>query len=151
MEPDLIPILDPNPLPAPYWVFKLLLLVTFLLHILAMNFLLGGSVLALLSKFLPGDKTYRDRIFSDIARKLPVFLPATITLGIAPLLFVQVLYGQFFYTSSAILAWPWFLVLLFLTVAYYGFYYVSFQSAKQPGKGTSVVVELPVSERRHGE
>ena len=25
--PNLIPTLDPNPLPAPYWVFKLLLLV----------------------------------------------------------------------------------------------------------------------------
>lgn len=139
MEPNLIPNLDPNPLPAPYWVFKLLLLVTFLLHILAMNFLLGGSVLALLSKWLPGDKQHRDRIFSDIAKKLPVFLPATITLGIAPLLFVQVLYGQFFYTSSIIVAWPWFLVLVFLTVAYYGFYYVSFQNAKQPGKGGLVM------------
>jgi len=139
MEPNLIPNLDPNPLPAPYWIFKLLLLVTFLLHILAMNFLLGGSVLALLSRFFPRDKAYRDRIFSDIAKKLPVFLPATITLGIAPLLFVQVLYGQFFYTSSAILSWPWFLVLLFLTLAYYGFYYVSFQNARQAGKGTLVM------------
>ena len=35
---DLIPSLDPIPLPAPYWVFKLLLVVTFTLHILAMNF-----------------------------------------------------------------------------------------------------------------
>ena len=140
MEPHLIPNLDPNPLPAPFWVFKLLLLVTFLLHILAMNFLLGGSVLALLAKWLPGDKKHRDHIFGDIAKKLPIFLPATITLGIAPLLFVQVLYGQFFYTSSAILAWPWFLVLVFLTTAYYGFYYVSFQNARQPGSAGGVML-----------
>ena len=139
MEPNLIPTLDPNPLPAPFWVFKLLLLVTFFLHILAMNFMLGGSVLALLSKWLPGDPQLRARIFSDIAKKLPVFLPATITLGIAPLLFVQVLYGQFFYTSSAIVAWPWFLVLIFLTFAYYGFYYVSFKSAQTPGKGSLIL------------
>ena len=66
-------------------------------------------------------------MFFDVAKKLPVLLPATITLGIAPLLFVQVLYGQYFYTSSIIVAWPWFLVLVLLTVAYYGFYYVSFQ------------------------
>ena len=51
MQPNLIPVLDPNPLPAPYWVFKLLLIVTFFLHILAMNFLLGGAVLALVSKW----------------------------------------------------------------------------------------------------
>ena len=47
MEPDLIPTLDPNPLPAPYWVFKLLLIVTFFLHIVAMNLVLGGGILAL--------------------------------------------------------------------------------------------------------
>ena len=33
LQPNLIPVLDPNPLPAPYWVFKLLLIVTFFLHI----------------------------------------------------------------------------------------------------------------------
>ena len=81
-----------------------------------------------------------NRIFFDIAKKLPVFLPATITLGIAPLLFVQVLYGQFFYTSSIIMAWPWFFVLVLLTLAYYGFYYVSFHSGKQPGRAGIVML-----------
>ncbi|HTU49125.1 MAG TPA: hypothetical protein VMF56_00945 [Acidobacteriaceae bacterium] len=133
LQPNLIPVLDPNPLPAPYWVFKLLLIVTFFLHILAMNFLLGGAVLALVSKWHSRKQVNGNRVFFDIAKKLPVFLPATITLGIAPLLFVQVLYGQFFYTSSIIMAWPWFLVLVLLTVAYYGFYYVSFHSRKRPG------------------
>jgi len=140
MGPILIPNLDPNPLPAPFWVFKLLLLVTFVLHILAMNFMLGGAVLALVAKWRPGNGEYNNRMFADLSKKLPIFLPATITLGIAPLLFVQVLYGQFFYTSSTIVAWPWFLVLVFLTVAYYGFYYVSFQSNGQPGKGRSILL-----------
>jgi hypothetical protein len=140
MQPDLIPSLDPNPLPAPYWVFKLLLLVTFFLHILAMNFMLGGAVLALVAKWRSADRERRNRMFSDVAKKLPVLLPATITLGIAPLLFVQVLYGQFFYTSSVILAWPWFLVLVLLTVAYYGFYYVSFQNGEHPGKAGGVML-----------
>ena len=36
--PNVIPTLDPNPLPAPYWVFELLLVTTFFLHIVAMNF-----------------------------------------------------------------------------------------------------------------
>ena len=140
MQSNLIPVLDPNPLPAPYWVFKLLLIVTFFLHILAMNFLLGGAVLALVSKWRLRKQVNGNRIFFDIAKKLPVFLPATITLGIAPLLFVQVLYGQFFYTSSIIMAWPWFFVLVLLTVAYYGFYYVSFHSGKQPGRAGIVML-----------
>lgn len=140
MEPHLIPALDPNPLPAPYWVFKLLLVVTFFLHIVAMNFMLGGAVMALLAKWLPGGHKIGNRLFFDLAKKLPSFLPATITLGIAPLLFVQVLYGQFFYTSSVIVAWPWFLVLVFLTIAYYGFYYVSFQNGQNPGRAANVML-----------
>jgi hypothetical protein len=140
MQPNLIPVLDPNPLPAPYWVFKLLLIVTFFLHILAMNFMLGGAVLALVSKWRSRKQANGNRVFFDLAKKLPVFLPATITLGIAPLLFVQVLYGQFFYTSSIIMAWPWFLVLVLLTLAYYGFYYVSFRSKKNPGTAGFVML-----------
>jgi hypothetical protein len=139
-DPNLIPTLDPNPLPAPFWVFKLLLVVTFFLHILAMNFMLGGAVLALVAKWRPKNRETINRVFFDIAKKLPSLLPATITLGIAPLLFVQVLYGQFFYTSSIIVAWPWFLVLVFLTVAYYGFYYVSFQSGQNPAKAGGVML-----------
>ncbi len=138
MDPRLIPALDPNPLPAPYWLFKVLLIVTFFLHILAMNFLVGGAFLALLAK-----RTKREhsaRIFSDVAKKLPSFLPATITIGIAPLLFLQVIYGQFFYTSTIIMGWPWLLVLALLTVAYYGFYYASFKRAEFPERASNTML-----------
>lgn len=137
-DPNLIPTLDPNPLPAPYWIFKLLLVVTFILHILAMNFLLGGAVLALAAKWRTKNRELGDRMFADVSKKLPVLLPATITLGIAPLLFLQVLYGQFFYASSIVVAWPWLLVLAFLTVAYYGFYYASFRSGQESSKAATV-------------
>ncbi len=140
MQPNLIPTLDPNPLPAPYWVFMLLLVVTFFLHIIAMNFMLGGAVVALGAKWRSKDRAHGNRVFFDVAKKLPSLLPATITLGIAPLLFVQVLYGQFFYTSSIIMAWPWFLVLVFLTIAYYGFYYVSFRSGQHGGRTGSILL-----------
>lgn len=138
--PNLIPSVDPNPLPAPYWVLKLLLIVTFVLHILAMNFMLGGGVVALLTKWRAKNPDAGNRMFLDLAKKMPIFLPATITLGIAPLLFMQVLYGQFFYTSSILIAWPWFLVLVLLTIAYYGFYYVSFQIGRDPGRAGYVLL-----------
>jgi hypothetical protein len=137
---DLIPIPDPNPLPAPYWVFKLLLVLTFYLHILAMNAMLGGAVLALSAKWRSRAPQLGNRMFWDVANKLPSLLPATITLGVAPLLFVQVLYGQFIYTSSIIVAWPWFLVLVFLVAAYYGLYFISFQKGRDPGKAGTVML-----------
>jgi len=130
-DPSMVPTPDPNPLPAPFWVFKLLLVVTFALHILAMNFMLGGALLALLARWRQKGSQYGTRIFYDVAKKVPVMMAATISIGIAPLLFVQVLYGQFFYTSSILVAWPWFLVLVLLVIAYYGFYFVSYQGQKR--------------------
>jgi hypothetical protein len=128
----MVPTPDPNPLPAPFWVFKLLLVVTFYLHILAMNFMLGGAALALLARWRQKGNQFGSRIFFDVAKNVPILMAATISLGIAPLLFVQVLYGQFFYTSSILVAWPWFLVLVFLIAAYYGFYFVSYRGERRP-------------------
>jgi hypothetical protein len=139
LEQTLIPISDPSPLPAPYWVFKLLLNLTFFLHLIAMNLLLGSGLLALLAKLKAGSNEYSKRLFNEIRRILPSILPATITLGVAPLLFVQVLYGQFFYASSIIVGWPWFLVLVLLTAAYYGFYYASFRTGENSGRAAWVV------------
>jgi len=133
IDPSMVPTIDPNPLPAPYWLFKLLLLVTFTLHIIAMNFMLGGAFLAVFARFTTRGKEYRNRIFLDLAKKIPVFLAATISIGIAPLLFVQAIYGQYFYTSTILIAWPWFLILVLLCIAYYGFYFVTYNGQRRPG------------------
>jgi hypothetical protein len=140
IDPSMVPIVDPNPLPAPYWLFKLLLIVTFTLHIIAMNFMLGGAFLAVVARFTSKGKEFRNRIFLDLAKKVPVFLAATITIGIAPLLFVQAIYGQYFYTSTILIAWPWFLLLVLLCVAYYGFYYVVYNGQRRPGPAGIVLL-----------
>ena len=51
----------------------------------------------------------------------------TITFGVPPLLFLQTVHGQLFYTSSILMAWPWLSVLALLVIAYYGFYVLSMQ------------------------
>ncbi|HVN07591.1 MAG TPA: hypothetical protein VMV61_01370 [Patescibacteria group bacterium] len=132
--PNFIPTADPNPLPAPYWVLKLLLIVTFYLHILAMNFLMGGAVMALVGRWRSGNRAFAIRSFFDVGRKLPSLVAATITLGIAPLLFLQVIYGQYFYTSSIVMGWPWLLLLAMLTFAYYGFYLAASQDEGNFGR-----------------
>ena len=126
----IIPNMDAIALPAPYWLFKLLLVLTFILHIVIMNFMFGGSIIALMSRFRSGKDSKYGQLASDIFKKIPSLLAATITLGVAPLLFLQVIYGQYFYTSSIIIAWPWFLVLVLLTLAYYGFYIVAFKAER---------------------
>ncbi len=125
-----IPTIDPMPLPAPYWLFKILLVLTFLLHILAMNIVLGGSLITAVAKFLSKRNELYLKLSNEIGSQIPNFLAATITLGIAPLLFVQVIYGQYFYTSSIIIGYPWFLVIILLMIGYYLFYYTHFKMKK---------------------
>lgn len=119
-----IPSPDPLPLPAPAWLLQLLSVLTLVLHLLPMNLVLGGSFIAAWAILRRHEPLARVLI-----NTLPVATAMTITLGVAPLLFLQVLYGQFFYTSSILMAAPWLLVVPLLIVAYYGFYFNYFKSA----------------------
>ena len=136
-----IPAPDPIPLPAPVWLLKFLLLFTFVLHILAMNLALGGGVLAAVNHWRGRKKksSPHRRLARTLGEQLPVALALTITLGIAPLLFVQVLYGQFFYTSSILLGWWWLGTLGFLLVGYYGYYWYNFRWEKLGDRGAWVI------------
>ncbi|MGA3126319.1 MAG: hypothetical protein ABSD13_06360 [Candidatus Korobacteraceae bacterium] len=132
-----IPHVDPLPLPAPVWLFTALLLVVFTLHVAAMNSALGGSLWALWN-YLRGHRPahpYSQRLAGELAAMLPVFLAFTVTLGVAALLFVQVLFGNFLYASSILIGILWLAVIPLVMVAYYGFYYFSYTAAR--GKGIS--------------
>ena len=119
-----LPDADPIPLPAPVPLLKFLLLLTFILHIIPMNILLGGSIIAVITELLGrrGSNRFHKELIRDLGRALPIVTTYTVTLGVAPLLFVQVLYGQFFYTSSILMAWPWLFVVPLLILGYYGLY-----------------------------
>jgi hypothetical protein len=137
-----IPDLDPVSLPAPIWLLKALLLITFFLHIIPMNLSLGGGFVAAFTELFGRRRKseYHFALARSLARLLPIIIAFTITLGIAPLLFIQVLYGQFFYTSSVVLAWPWLSVIVLLILSYYGFYLYSFKWERLEGKRLIVVL-----------
>ncbi len=124
-----LPNPDPIPLPAPVWLLHSLLVITFILHIIPMNFALGGGFITAISYAL--GRRERNLNHHILARGLGQILPYTIagaiTLGIAPLLFLQTIYGQFFYTSSIIIAWSWLLIIPLLIISYYGFYFFNFR------------------------
>jgi hypothetical protein len=136
IDHNIIPDLDPIALPAPVWLLKFLLLLTFVLHIIAMNFAVGGGFIAAVSEFI-GKKKFSQKhldLSKSLSKMLPVLTAFTITLGVAPLLFLQVLYGQFFYTSTVLIAWPWLSVIILLMIGYYGYYIYSFSWEKLDGK-----------------
>ncbi len=130
---SIIPNYQPLPLPAPLWLLTTLLIVGFYLHVLPMNVILGGSFLASFMFFKSAhDKSSRMyEAAKNLASILPIFVSFTITQGIVPLLFLQLLYGPLFYTSSIIMAVPWIAIIALLIAAYYGCYFVIYRLFKQ--------------------
>jgi len=133
MDPvTILPAFDPIPFPGPVWLLKSLLLLTLSLHLVAMNMLFGGVWTALFSrmKAAKGGAPHHDKLYRQLINYLPTLVAMTVTLGVAPLLFVQVLYGQLVYTSSIVMGWFWWLVWVLVIVAYYCLYFLKFKAAK---------------------
>ena len=131
MSPAFIP--RPDIIPVAWGWFQFLLLLTFPLHLLAMNAMLGGLALGVYQHFRGGATALR------LAHRIAVLLPLTIAFavnfGVAPLLFSQVLYGHFFYVSSILMGAFWLAVIPILILAYYGAYLYDFRFAKLGGIG----------------
>ncbi|MBI4161595.1 MAG: hypothetical protein HY509_04030, partial [Acidobacteria bacterium] len=125
--PDLlqaIPEPDPIPLPGPPGLLRFLLVLTFLLHLLPMNLVLGGSLLGGVTEALGrrGNRPHHRELARWLSRAMPAAIAATITLGVAPLLMLQGLYGRLFFTASILMARPWLAIVPMLILAYYGAY-----------------------------
>lgn len=115
----------PDTIPVAWGWFEFLLLLTLPLHLLCMNMLLGFSGISLYSR-LRGDDASR-RLAFELARVLPFLVAFTVNFGVAPLLFNQVLYGQFLYVSSILMAAFWLAVIPLLIFAYYSIYLYDFR------------------------
>ncbi len=116
----MLPPIEPIALPLPVGLFEALLLVSFALHILAVDVAVGGTILSVVhyarGRKAPGSGHHALAI--GVARMLPTAIGLLINLGIPPLLFLQVLYGPAFYTSSVLMALPWLCIVPLLIVAY---------------------------------
>ena len=111
------PAVDPIPLPAPIWLFKLLHIVTLSLHFVAVEMLLGGLLLAVfLSLFR--SRPHALTTARAVAKRLTVVMTFVINLGVPPLLFAQVLYGRALYTSSILIGIYWISIILILMLVY---------------------------------
>lgn len=117
---SLIPVADT--IPAPAWVFIILEQLLFLIHIVLINAVLGGALILLFKRFSKKDDETVTNWHMPVARKLPVLIALGINLGVPPLLFVQVVFGHLFYTSSVLMAVYWILIIPLLILAYYGTY-----------------------------
>lgn len=125
----------PGLLQVPWGWFQLLLSSTFLLHLLLMNVMLGWAIIAFCNH------AFKESIPADnqlISRKLPFTIAFTVNFGVAPLLFLQVLYGHFIYTSSVLMAVFWLSIVGLLILAYYATYIYNLQFSRLSGLHTLI-------------
>ena len=123
MENFIIPQADM--IPVSWGWFQFLLLLTFPLHILAMNAMLGGLAIGIVQHIKGGD--IQKKLAHRIAIALPLVIAFVVNFGVAPLLFLQVLYGQFVYSSAVLMGIFWISIVPILIVGYYGAYLYDFK------------------------
>jgi hypothetical protein len=116
----MFPQVDPIPLPAPVWLFKVLEVLTVPLHFAAVQLLLGGLIVSTIWAFVGRDATRAvlRSAAGSIATRLPLLMVYVINFGVPPLLFAQVLYGRAIYTSSILIGAAWISVIGLLMVVY---------------------------------
>ena len=101
-------------------IFQALLVLTFALHISMINLAIGSAFTAIAEM---GKKTgYGLRLAKALGRSLTVTLSIAIVLGVAPLLFVQVIYDPMWYTANTMSAFWAMFFLVIVTVAFYSAY-----------------------------
>ena len=117
-------------LSAPLWLINTLHHITLTLHLIAMNFLFGGLVTILFGKFT---NRWEHPVVQQFVKLLPTAMAATVTFGVAPLLFVQLVYPQQIYSASIVSAWPWLFIIPAVIIAYYFLYGASFGKSMDKG------------------
>ncbi|WP_010586833.1 hypothetical protein [Schlesneria paludicola] len=104
-----------------------LYVLTFVLHQAFMHYVLAGCLYVTWSTIFPG-LIVRPRAAQPLAATLrdwmPFMLSAAITAGVAPLLFIQIVYQSHFYTANLLLWWRWMIVIPVLITAFYLLYLI---------------------------
>jgi hypothetical protein len=111
---------DPLGFPAPFWFVEFFKVLGFTLHTVPMNLWYAGLVLAAIFGLF--GSIHPRRLAHRLITAMPIVVALGVNLGIVPLLFTQVAYYKVFYPAGVLMAWPWFSVIVLLTLAYYGVY-----------------------------
>ncbi|MGO3690246.1 MAG: c-type cytochrome [Psychroflexus halocasei] len=108
----------PLDLPLPEWLLVILLVVSFLLHIIFINLMVGGSIITLWAQ-IKGLKNKEYDIFAhEIAKTITVNKSIAVVLGVAPLLSINTLYTIYFYSANALTGFVWIMIIPLVTIAF---------------------------------
>jgi len=115
---------DPAGLPFFPQVFMALSVLTFALHIFTVQLMLGASGVTIWGAF--SKNAHARRLGLSMLNVAKISVSVAIVLGVAPLLFVQVIYDPFWYTSNVLSARyviGFIIVLIFAYLAIYVYYF----------------------------
>lgn len=125
---------DPAGVPAHPVLFQGLMIFTWVFHIAFVHLALGAAALAIYAFRKAGQGPYWARLSMAMTKVAKVGVSLLIVLGVAPLLFTQVIYDPQWYVSNVLSA-RWAIAFIFtLIVAYclwFAFYWSNHEGAKQ--------------------
>lgn len=119
-----------NPAGVPFYpiVFVALGVLTFAMHIFFVQLMLGASAITIYGSF--SKNNYWRRISAAMLEVAKVSVSVAIVVGVAPLLFVQVVYDPQWYTSNVLSA-SWVIsFIVIMIIGYWAMYYYYFKNGK---------------------
>jgi len=133
---------DPDALPVSILPLLILLNLTYFLHLISTGVMFGISAQIGIMFFKGKKDTQWKTMTGTMTKILPFTIAFAVNLGVAPLLFLQVLYANFFYTAAIVVAIPWILLMPVLIISYYSVYWLVFK--KNPvRKIRAILILLP--------
>jgi hypothetical protein len=123
---------------VPLWLLTTLHILTLALHFLAMNFVLGGLIIVLWGKFT---NRWDHPVVRQFIKLFPSLMAATVSFGVAPLLFVQLVFHRQIYSASIVSGWFWLMIILAVMLSYYFLYGASFGTSSNR-KGLYLLLAL---------
>lgn len=108
----------PLDLPLPEWLLVVLLVVSFLLHIIFVKLMVGGSIVTLWAEIKGLKNTDYDVFAYEVAKTVTVNKSMAVVLGVAPLLSINTLYTIYFYSANALTGLAWFMTIPLVSIAF---------------------------------
>ncbi len=105
-------------LPLPAGILKILLVFLFLLHILFVNFMVGGVTLSFIFEILGLSRKRYDYLANEISKTVTVNKSLAVVLGVAPLLVINLAYTTHFYAATSLTGYTWLLIIPLVIVAF---------------------------------
>ncbi|MGD8778321.1 MAG: cytochrome C [Ignavibacteria bacterium] len=135
----------PLPLPIPEPLLIGLLIFSFLLHILFVNLIVGGSLLTLYYQILGLKEKKYDFLAKEIVSTITVNKSLAVVLGVAPLLCINALYTIYFYSANSLTGSLWIsivplLFIAFLLAYYHKYNWEKFESNKKVHIGLMALI-----------